>query len=77
MSHTAVVIPGVDRIAGAEQQAMLLAKGLRRRGWRVSMVALSGSGGAAADGIAECRRGIRQPRNAQRACGPAGMDSLS
>ena len=48
MSHVAVMIPGIDRIAGAEQQALLLAKGLRARDWRVSMVALTGSGGAAA-----------------------------
>jgi hypothetical protein len=31
MSHVAVMIPGIDRIAGAEQQALLLAKGLRAR----------------------------------------------
>jgi len=48
MSHAAVMIPGLDRIAGAEQQAIQLAKGLRRRGWRVTMVALSGSGDRAA-----------------------------
>ena len=71
MSHIAVVIPGLDRIAGAEQQAMLLAKGLRRRGWRVSVVALSGSGGAAADELRkagvefislEMRKGLADPR---------------
>ena len=49
MSHAAMMIPGLDRIGGAERQAMELAKGLRRRGWRVSMVALSGEGEAAAD----------------------------
>jgi hypothetical protein len=27
MSHAAIAIPGLDRIGGAEQQAMLLAKG--------------------------------------------------
>ena len=48
MSHVAVMIPCIDRIAGAEQQALLLAKGLRARDWRVSMVALTGSGGEAA-----------------------------
>ena len=46
MRHAAVAIPGLDRIGGAERQAMILAKGLRRRGWQVSVVALSGSGGA-------------------------------
>ena len=48
MSHAAVLIPGLDRIAGAEQQTMQIAKGLRRRGWRVTMVALSGDGEQAA-----------------------------
>ena len=48
MSHAVVAIPGLDRIGGAERQAMLLAQGLHRRGWRVSVVALSGSGGDAA-----------------------------
>ena len=28
MSHAAMAIPGLDRIGGAERQAMLLAKGL-------------------------------------------------
>ncbi len=71
MSHTAVVIPGLDRIGGAERQAMALAKGLRRRGWQVTMVALSGKGGAAAtelrdSGVAfislEMRKGLADPR---------------
>ena len=44
MSHAAVLIPGLDRIAGAEQQAIQIVKGLRRRGWRVTMVVLSGEG---------------------------------
>jgi len=48
MSHAAVVIPGLDRIAGAERQAIQLAKGLRRRGWRATMVVLSGEGTTAA-----------------------------
>ncbi len=48
MSHVAVMIPCIDRIAGAEQQALLLAKGLRARDWRVSVVALTGSGGTSA-----------------------------
>jgi glycosyltransferase involved in cell wall biosynthesis len=52
MSHAAIAIPGLDRIGGAERQAMVLAKGLRQRGWRVSMVALSGTGGTA---VAELR----------------------
>ena len=71
MNHVALVIPGLDRIGGAERQVILLAKGLRRRGWRVSFVALSGAGGdAAAELIAsgaaflslEMRKGLADPR---------------
>ncbi|MGB8029320.1 MAG: glycosyltransferase [Terracidiphilus sp.] len=71
MSHAAIAIPGLNRIGGAERQAMLLAKGLRRRGWRVSVVALSGDGGAAAAELRACgvvftslemRRGLADPR---------------
>jgi len=71
MSHAAIAIPGLDRIGGAERQAMVLAKGLRRRGWRVSVVALSGSGGAAAAELRDCgvaftslemRKGLADPR---------------
>jgi glycosyltransferase involved in cell wall biosynthesis len=71
MSHIALVIPGLDRIGGAEQQAILLANGLRERGWRVTMIALCGKGGAAATelrgaGVAfvslEMRKGLADPR---------------
>jgi glycosyltransferase involved in cell wall biosynthesis len=48
VNHIAFVIPGLDRIGGAERQVILLAKGLEKRGWRVSVVALSGTGGDAA-----------------------------
>jgi glycosyltransferase involved in cell wall biosynthesis len=70
MSHAAVMIPSLDRLGGAERQAMSLAKGLCRRGWRVSMLALSGSGGAAAAELRnsgvdfvslEMRRGLADP----------------
>ena len=54
MSHAAIAIPGLNRIGGAERQAMLLAKGLRRRGWRVSVVVLSGDGGAAGAELRVC-----------------------
>lgn len=47
MSHVCLVIPGLDRIGGAERQTLLLAKGLRSRGWQVTVAALSGNGGAA------------------------------
>ena len=71
MSHIALVIPGLDRIAGAERQVILLAKGLRRRGWRVSVVALTGAGGDAAAELTaagagflclQMRKGLADPR---------------
>lgn len=71
MSHIAMVIPSLGRIGGAERQMILLAHGLRRRGWRVSVVALSGPGGQLAADLAaadiafltlEMRKGLADPR---------------
>ena len=71
MSHAAMAIPGLDRVGGAEQQAILLAKGLRRRGWRTSVVALSGTGGTTAAELEDAgvrftslqmRKGLADPR---------------
>ena len=71
MNHIALVIPGLDKIAGAERQVISLAKGLRWRGWRVSVVALTGSGGKAAAELTatgveflslEMRKGLIDPR---------------
>jgi glycosyltransferase involved in cell wall biosynthesis len=71
VSHVVLVIPGLDRIGGAERQVILLAKGLHQRGWRVSLVALSGTGSDSAidltaSGIAfislEMRKGLADPR---------------
>ncbi len=45
MNHLALVIPGIDRLAGAEFQVLQIARGLRKRGWRVTVLALSGTGG--------------------------------
>lgn len=53
MIHVAQVIAGIDRIGGAEQQVLLLSRGLRQRGWRVTVVALTGSGGQAAHELSE------------------------
>jgi glycosyltransferase involved in cell wall biosynthesis len=67
----AMIIPGIDRIGGAEQQMLLLARGLHARGWRVSVVALSGTGGSLgqrlnAENIAftslGMRKGLADPR---------------
>jgi glycosyltransferase involved in cell wall biosynthesis len=75
LNHIALVIPGLDRIGGAERQVILLAHGLRARGWRVTVVALSGTiGNAAAElaasGIAflslELRKGLADPRGWMR-----------
>jgi glycosyltransferase involved in cell wall biosynthesis len=52
MSHVALLVPTIDRIGGAERQVILLATGLRKRGWRVSVVALSGTGGHATGELA-------------------------
>ena len=58
-------------MGGAERQVMLLARGLGRRGWRVSVVALSGAGGEArreleAAGVVflslAMRKGLADPR---------------
>jgi glycosyltransferase involved in cell wall biosynthesis len=44
MRHVAYLIPTIDRIGGAEQQMLLLARGMLKRGWRVSIIAVSGNG---------------------------------
>lgn len=71
MNHVAFVIPGLDQVGGAEQQALEVALGLARRGWRVSMVTLAGDGGHAADELRDAdiplhslsmRRGLADPR---------------
>ena len=71
MSHAAIMIPGIDRLGGAERQAITLATGLRQRGWRVTMVALCGKGGEAAAALCkqgvgfvslEMRKGLADPR---------------
>ncbi len=71
MSHVAFVIPGLDRIGGAERQVMLLAAGLAQREWRVTVIALTGEGGDAAEDLARSgvsflslhmRKGVADPR---------------
>ncbi len=71
MNHVALVIPSLDRIGGAERQVILLAKGLRRRGRRVTVVALSGTGGGVAAELTAAgigfltlrmRKGLADPR---------------
>ena len=40
----AILIPTIDQIGGAERQVLLLSKELSARGWRVTLLALSGNG---------------------------------
>lgn len=77
MNHVALLIPGLDRIAGAERQVIAIAKGLRWRGWRVSVITLSGTGGQAATELKdlgieflslEMRKGLLDPRGWFRFC---------
>jgi glycosyltransferase involved in cell wall biosynthesis len=44
MKHVAMLIPTIDQIGGAERQVMLLAKELSARGWKVTLLVLSGTG---------------------------------
>src|ERR1700676_66453 len=65
MNHVALVIPGVDRLGGAELQVLELARGLHERGWRVTVIAMSGTGGDAgagliADGLGFLTLGMRK-----------------
>lgn len=71
MNHVAFVIPSLDRLGGAERQVLMLASGLRRREWQVSVVALTANGATAAaelhaTGISfvslGMRKGLADPR---------------
>jgi len=46
--RAAMLIPTIDQIGGAERQVIELSKELARRGWRITVIALSGDGGNAA-----------------------------
>jgi glycosyltransferase involved in cell wall biosynthesis len=52
MNHLALLVPGIDRLGGAERQVLQLAQGLHRREWHVTVIALSGTGGDAAAELA-------------------------
>ena len=71
MSHIALVIPALENNAGTERHVLSLAKGMRSRGWRVSVIALSGRGTQAAAELKaagveflrlEMRKGLVDPR---------------
>jgi len=69
--HVTYLIPTIDSIGGAERQLMLLAIGMAHRGWRVTVIALRGNGGQAAQVLSianvsflslEMRNGLLDPR---------------
>src|SRR5579862_758396 len=71
MTHVAYLLPKIDRIGGAERQVILLATGLKKRGWKVSVICLSGIGGDAREQLnsagvdflsLEMRKGLVDPR---------------
>ena len=71
MRHVAFLIPTIDRLGGAEQQVISLAVGLAQRNWKSTVIALSGTGGDAADKLRaadvgyfslEMRKGLVDPR---------------
>lgn len=75
MSHVVQMIPGINRLGGAEQQALMLSVGLAQRGWKVTLVALSGDGGEAKRELAAAgvdfftlgmRKGLADPRGWMR-----------
>ena len=75
--HVALLIPGLDCVTGAEGQVLLLAHGLKKRGWRVTVIALSGNSSAAAQWLSDCgisflslrmRHGLADPRGWVRFC---------
>jgi glycosyltransferase involved in cell wall biosynthesis len=71
VSAIAFLIPTIDKLGGAERQILLLAKGMAKRGWKVNVIALSGSGGDAAGNLRTAgiefqtlamRKGLVDPR---------------
>ena len=71
MRHLVLLLPGIDRIGGAERQALLIASSMKQKGWRVTVVALTGSGGQTATALQQngieflslhMRKGVLDPR---------------
>lgn len=65
MKHIVQIIPTLDRLGGAERQVIAIACGLAARGWRVTVLALSGDGGPSAhelqtSGVAFLSLGMRK-----------------
>ena len=74
--HVAYLIPTIDRIGGAEQQVISLARGLTLRGWKVSVIALSGSGGDAVSKLTAMGIGFRSLRMRKGLADPRGWIRL-
>jgi glycosyltransferase involved in cell wall biosynthesis len=51
--HIVFLIPTLDQIGGAESQVVLLATGLARRGWRVTLITLSGGASSGYESLCE------------------------
>jgi len=75
LSHIAYLIPTLERVGGAERQLVQLAKGMARRKWRVTVIALSGKTSFATDELSaddvsflslEMRHGLADPRGWNR-----------
>jgi len=73
--HIAYLIPTVDRIGGAERQLFQLATRMAQRDWHVTVIALSGKGGHAAEELSannvsflsiEMRKGLADLRGWNR-----------
>jgi glycosyltransferase involved in cell wall biosynthesis len=47
MNHIAMLIPTIDQIGGAERQVVELSKALAAKGWRVTLITLSGNSATA------------------------------
>ena len=77
MRHVALQIPGIDKLGGAERQVISLAKGLAQRGLRVSVVALTGSGGDAARELAAGGVGFLSLRMRKGIADPQGWVALA
>ena len=71
MNSIAYIVPTIDRIGGAERQVLMLATEFQKKHWDVSVITLSGDGGAAAmqlqsAGVAfhslHMKKGLADPR---------------
>jgi glycosyltransferase involved in cell wall biosynthesis len=76
VTHVAFVIPGIDKLGGAERQVISLAEGLAQRQWCVSVLALSGTGGDAARELMAAGVGFLSLRMRKGIADPCGWIAL-